>query len=190
MVQTMRFAYHSTVFLFILIVLALVGETALAASEASPGDYFKALGVYRFEKRPPAPQFTLPDVGGNPVRLSDFKGKAVLLNFFATWCTPCWWEMPEMEKLHQTYKDKGFAVVAVSIDRNRELIPPFLEKFKLTFPTLHDPDLQVARRYGFRGPPLTYLIDAEGRVVGGAAGPREWFSKEAQKLIESLLPKG
>ncbi|MFQ5694345.1 MAG: peroxiredoxin family protein [Nitrospinota bacterium] len=170
--------------------MGLTGWKLISASKAGGKDYLKTLGIQKFQDRPQAPPFVLPDVNGNTVRLADFKGKVVLLNFFATWCTPCRWEMPEMERLHQAYKEKGFLVVAISIDRSRGVIPPFVKEMNLTFPVLHDPDLQVARKFGARGLPSTYLIDAQGKVIGSATGPREWFGKEARAYIENLLSKG
>ena len=170
--------------------LALSGWKVLATSEAQSKDFYRALTIHKFDDRPDAPSFSLPDTNGDKVDLADFKGKVVLLNFWATWCPPCRAEMPEMQQLHQAFKDKGFTVLAVSIDDTRGVIAPFMEGLNLTFPALHDRGLRVARRYGFRGPPLSYLIDVQGRVVGSAPGPRSWFSQDAQALIEELLSEG
>lgn len=160
---------------------------ALVLSHAQGKDPFRQLGVQVFQKRPEAPAFTLRRIDGTEVRLSDLKGKVVFINFFATWCTPCRYEMPEMEALYQTFKDKNFEILAVSIDTSTAPIKPFADSLKLTFPIVHDPGMRVARQYGFRGPPLSYFIDRKGKIVGGAAGPRKWNDPLAHQIVEKLL---
>jgi peroxiredoxin len=142
--------------------------------------------------RPPepleAPDFTLPDVEGRSMRLRELRGKLVFLNFWATWCPPCRLEMPSMERLYQTFKPTEFAMLAVSIDRQGvEAVKPFMEELKLTFPALLDQTSAVARQYGLRGLPSTYLIDQDGRLIGAAVGGRDWSSTEAKDLIAGLL---
>ena len=170
--------------------LALSGWKVIATSEAQSKDFYRALAIHKFDDRPEAPSFSLRNPDGDKVELSDFKGKVLLLNFWATWCPPCRAEMPEMEQLYQAFKDKGFAILAVSIDDTPEVIPPFMKTMNLTFPTAHDRGARVARRYGFRGPPLSYLIDVQGKVIGSASGPRSWFSQDGQALVEELLSEG
>jgi peroxiredoxin len=136
----------------------------------------------------PADAFTVRDVDGKPVSLSDFKGKVVLLNFWATWCPPCAREMPSMEKLYQAYSAKGFAIVGVSVDvgasRN---VKEFAQKLKVTFPILHDRDSIVSRHYSVPGVPTSYLIDRRGRIVYRVLGEYDWFGPEAQKAVTGLL---
>jgi peroxiredoxin len=147
-----------------------------------------ALAVHRPPEALEAPDFTLPDVDGRPVRLRDLRGKLVFLNFWATWCPPCRLEMPGMERLYQIFKQTAFAMLAVSIDRQGvEAVKPFMEELHLTFPALLDPQSEVARQYGLRGLPTTYLIDPEGRLIGAAVGGRDWDRPEAKALIASLL---
>jgi peroxiredoxin len=152
---------------------------------------FTALAMYRPPERLEAPDFTLPDVEGQPVRLREFQGKLVLVNFWATWCPPCRLEMPSMERLYQTFKPTDFAMLAISIDRQgAQVVKPFMEGLKLTFPALLDPTMEVARQFGLRGLPTTYLIDREGRIIGAAVGGRDWYSTEAKALIAGLLREG
>lgn len=175
------------VFLAFVLAFAAV-HSASSVSYAEEKDPFRKMGIQMFSERPTAPEFTLRRFDdGKEVRLSDFKGKVVFLNFFATWCTPCRYEMPEMEALYQEFKGKGFEILAVSIDRNTEPIGPFAKSLKLTFPIVHDPNMMVARQFAFRGPPLSYLIDRRGRVVGGAAGPRYWNAPTAHQIVKKLL---
>lgn len=145
------------------------------------------IGLQLFEERPQAPNFTLRRINGKNLRLSDLRGKVVFVNFFATWCSPCRWEMPEMESLYQSFKGKNFEIVAISIDSTPNPIKPFADSMNLTFPIVHDGAQRVARSYGFRGPPLSFLIDRKGRIVGGASGPRRWNSAASQNLVKKLL---
>ncbi len=147
-----------------------------------------ALAMHRPPEALEAPDFTLPDVDGQPVRLRELRGKLVFLNFWATWCPPCRLEMPSMERLYQTFKQTAFAMLAVSIDRQGgEAVKPFMEELHLTFPALLDQQSVVARQYGLRGLPTTYLIDPEGRLIGAAVGGRDWDRPEAKALIAGLL---
>jgi len=147
-----------------------------------------ALAVHRPPEALEAPDFTLPDVDGQPVRLRELRGKLVFLNFWATWCPPCRLEMPSMERLYQTFKETAFAMLAVSIDRQGvEAVKPFMQELQLTFPALLDEKSEVARQYGLRGLPTTYLIDPEGRLIGAAVGGRDWDRPEAKALIAGLL---
>jgi peroxiredoxin len=149
---------------------------------------FAALAIHRPAEPPEAPDFTLPDVEGRSMRLRELRGKLVFLNFWATWCPPCRLEMPSMERLYQTFKPTEFAMLAVSIDRQgTEAVKPFMEELQLTFPALLDQTSAVARQYGLRGLPTTYLIDPDGRLIGAAVGGRDWSSTEAKALIAGLL---
>jgi peroxiredoxin len=160
-----------------------------AAPAASNLDaLFAALAIHRPPEPVEAPDFTLPDVEGRPVQLRELRGQVVFLNFWATWCPPCRLEMPSMERLYQSFKQTAFAMLAVSIDRQGvEAVQPFLAELRLTFPALLDRQSEVARRYGLRGLPTTYLIDPQGRLIGAAVGGREWDRPEAKALIAGLL---
>jgi peroxiredoxin len=131
------------------------------------------------------PDVTLPDVNGNMVSLSDFEGKVVILDFWATWCGPCIAEIPHFKELYSTYHDQGLEIVGVSVDANaEEVVPPFVEEHGITYTILlGNPGLQ--RKYNLRGLPTTYIIDQKGRVVEKFLGYRD---KEAfERLIRPLL---
>ena len=135
-----------------------------------------------------APDFALPDVEGNIWRLSDFRGKVVLLNFWATWCPPCRAEMPSMETLYQAYKDQGFEILAVSSDvQGAAIVQPFMQEYRLSFPALLDTTGRVNGMYGVRSIPTSYLVDRQGQVVSQEIGARNWANAEARVLIASLL---
>ncbi len=136
-----------------------------------------------------APDFELPDLNDEAVRLSDFRGKVVFLNFWATWCKPCKEEMPSMEVLHKSLGKDGLVVVAVSIDRvtTKQDIPPFAKSLNLTFPILVDSWGQTDKRYKLMGVPETYIIDRAGILREKVIGPRDWTLLENLQVVTELL---
>lgn len=166
----------------------LVGAIGLAPSEANE-HFVRALGLLQPREPVAAPDFTLPGLNGKSVSLKDFRGRVVLMNFWATWCVPCQWEMPEMDKLYQAFKDRGFVVFAISLDQGPpKAVEDFVKARKLTYPVLLDSQAEAARLYGLRGVPGTYLIGSDGMLRYAVVGPKEWFGEEAKELIASLLP--
>jgi peroxiredoxin len=149
---------------------------------------FASLGIHRPAEPSEAPDFTLMGLEGRSVQLRELRGKVVLLNFWATWCAPCQHEMPSMERLYQTFKQTGFVLLAVSMDRQgAEVARPFAAHLKLNFPILLDPASEVSRQYGVRGLPTTYLIDPDGLLIGAVIGARDWHRTETKALIAGLL---
>lgn len=151
-------------------------------------DPFQALSLIRPNRPTLAPDFTVPGLAGQPLRLSDFKGQVVFLNFWATWCPPCKEEMPSMERLYRRFKARGFTILAISIDtKGAEVVAPFVKTFGLTFPVGLDPGMEVANRFTLRALPTTVLIDRQGRSTAFAFGPRDWDNAAAHAVIETLL---
>jgi peroxiredoxin len=135
-----------------------------------------------------APDFTLKDVDGNAVALSSFKGKVVLLNFWATWCPPCKDEMPSMNKLHHLLKDRGLVILAVSTDRAVVDVRNFLKNHPVDFTVVVDYNLNVSRpAYKVFMVPTTFLIDKRGIIVKKYFGEKDWTEPEIIKEIEALL---
>jgi peroxiredoxin len=135
-----------------------------------------------------APDFSLRDLEGSVRRLASLRGRVVLLTFWATWCTPCQSEIPLMEALYQTYKDRGFEVVAVASDvQGTEVVQPFVTQHHLSFTTILDTTGEVTRLYGVTSLPTTYLLDREGRLVTVAIGSHDWAKADPRALILSLL---
>ncbi len=118
-----------------------------------------------------APDFTLPTLAGDSLRLSDLRGQIVVLNFWATWCAPCIEEIPELIKLHDELNPHGLTVLGVSLDEEGpDLIKPFTDRFGITYPIPLD-DGAVAEAYGgIWALPTTYVIDAEGQIVQRVIG--------------------
>jgi len=109
-----------------------------------------------------APDFTLYDLQSKKtVSLSDFRGKTILLRFWADWCPTCSLQMPELDQLYRRYRDKGFVIVAVNVMQSEEDVKNFIEKHKLTYPVLLDKDGEISRLYSITGIPTNLLIDKD-----------------------------
>jgi peroxiredoxin len=134
-----------------------------------------------------APGFVLKNMDGEHVSLAALRGKVVLLNFWATWCRPCKEEMPAFEKLYAKYKDRGFVVLAVSINRSKTSITGFLEDMDLSYHILMDDDSRVLKLYKVYSIPTTFLIDKTGLIVKKYHGQEDWTSTEMASTIEELL---
>jgi len=163
----------------------------LGASPAGAStDSAQALGLQMAREPVEAPDFTLPELTGKKVALAEYRGKLVFLNFFATWCAPCRQEMPAMERLYRSYRDKGLVLVAVNVRETAREIPAFIRELKLTFPVLLDGDGAVAYKYMVRGLPATYLIGRDGQMLWRAFGPRAWDGPEARTYFMHVLAEG
>ncbi|HEY5626862.1 MAG TPA: TlpA disulfide reductase family protein [Nitrospira sp.] len=136
-----------------------------------------------------APDFTLPDLNDKPHRLSDFRGKVVFLNFWATWCKPCREEMPSMEILNKNFEKDGLVILAVSIDRvtTTKDIPPFVKGMNLTFPVLIDSWGKTDMPYKRMGVPETFIIDQQGVIREIVIGPRDWTRIDSLQILTKLL---
>jgi len=112
----------------------------------------------------PAEDFQLVDLNGNPQRLGDYRGKVVLLNFWATWCKPCTTEMPAMQRTYDKLREKGFVVLAVNELEDETEVREHIRQFGHTFPVLMDRDNKVANQFGVYGLPVSFFIDERGVV--------------------------
>lgn len=122
----------------------------------------------------PAPDFTLPALGGGEASLSDYRGNWVVLTFWATWCGPCRQEMPTLEALHRSREARGLVVLGVSTDAKRAQAEPYVRNEGVTFPNLWDGRGQAARLYQATSIPLSYVVDPRGRLVAVSRGARDW----------------
>ena len=147
---------------FHLSALALVLAFACAVANGQPG---LRVALQPEKDRKPASEFALQDVAGKTIKLDDFRGKVVLLDFWATWCTGCKLEIPWFEAFQSAYNAKGFAVVGVSMDEDGwKVLRPFLEEHKIPYTMLLGDD-PMSKRYGIGNLPDTFLIDRRGRVA-------------------------
>lgn len=135
----------------------------------------------------PAPALQAVDLEGATRTLADYRGKVVVLNFWASWCPPCLREMPSMERLRVKMAGRPLVVVALDSAETRQEVDAFLSKMTLGFPILLDPDGSNTKRWKVFALPTTFLLDAEGRLRHVLTGPTEWDEGEALALIESLL---
>ena len=137
----------------------------------------------------PAADFSLPDVDGEQVRLSDYRGKVVMLNFWASWCPPCRREMPSMQRLYERYASQGLMVIAINQWEDEDLVFEFVGRLDPdpVFPILLDRESRVAERYGVKGLPTTYLIDRAGKIRYRAMGGRNFDHPAVAQLVQSLF---
>jgi cytochrome c biogenesis protein CcmG, thiol:disulfide interchange protein DsbE len=140
--------------------------------------------------RPPrigsnAPDFTVAD-DDRKVTLSQFHGKTVVLNFWATWCPPCVEEMPSLLTMQQRLKDKGITVLAVSVDVDETAYHRFLQDHNVNLLTVRDPDQKSNRLYGTFKYPETYVIDRDGKVRRKFIGPVDWNQPEVVEFLSKL----
>jgi thiol-disulfide isomerase/thioredoxin len=133
----------------------------------------------------PAPDFALPDLEGNEVRLSDLRGKVVLLNFWATWCSYCRRFLPILSTAHEELKEKGFIVVAVDVREEMSRVRAYIEENELSFLTVLDRKGSTARLYRIRGLPTSFFIDQEGIVQGIYIGLMDLTT--IRRIVEGLI---
>jgi len=148
---------------------------------------YDKMGIVKPLTEKPAPDFSLRALDGRPVQLSQFKGRPVLLNFWATWCEACKEEMPSMQRLYDRMAEQGVEVIAVSIDRkNEDRVQNFVSSHGLSFPVLLDTDQEVRRKYFIMGLPTSYLIGPDFKLKGYASGARAWDHPDLVRILEAL----
>lgn len=134
-----------------------------------------------------APEFSLRELNGNVAGLSGYRGKIVLLNFWATWCSPCRDEMPSMEQLSRNFGGQGLAVIAINQRENAALVARFMKNHNLNFSTLLDVDGRVAASYRVYGIPVSYVIDSDGQAIGMKSGSMDWASPRVVDIFRELV---
>jgi peroxiredoxin len=138
----------------------------------------------------PLPAFSLRDLDGAPHRLADYRGKVVLINFWATWCGPCRDEMPSIQDLRSQLKGKPFAVLAINLDEPESRVRKFLARWKVDLPVLLDPERTVARQWNARILPATFIVGPDGRIRYSSVGELNWANDIVVSRISELLPSG
>lgn len=133
-----------------------------------------------------APDLNLPTKAGE-MSLKDYKGRVVYLDFWASWCKPCIKSFPWMQTLQETYRDQGLEVIAVNLDKNRDLAEAFLEKVEVGFTVAFDPIGDSAKAYRLKGMPTSYLIDRKGNLVATHIGFRAKDKPKLEQAVQQLL---
>jgi len=132
----------------------------------------------------PAPDFTLKGEDGTVYRLSDFRGKVVVLNFWATWCPPCRFEMPSLERAWHKLRQQNVMILAVDVGESEDTIWEFTAIYSVSFPIPLDRDGSLTRKYPVIGLPTTFIVNPDGVVTHRTIGAREW---DHPRMIEQLL---
>ncbi len=160
-----------------------------AASATADVELAHQAGMEAYPAALRAPHWRLPGIGGEPRGADDYKGRVVLLNFWASWCPPCRDEFPSLERLQQKIGGKDFTVLAISVADSAEGVARFLQGRTPPFDILMDDDGKVSAAFRARGVPVTYLLDRTGRLVAGKTGPQHWDSPEMEALIRQAIGK-
>ena len=135
----------------------------------------------------PAPKFSVKTDQGRQISPSDFGGKLLVLNFWASWCQPCVEETPSLNDFAKKYAGQGVVVVGVSVDRNEKLYHNFIRRNAVAFQTARDPDSNISAAYGTFKVPETYIIDKTGKVVQKVIGPQNWSDPAYLNYFQSLM---
>ena len=158
----------------------------LVLAMVSPGTA-QAAGKLAAGTGAPAPQLTLRDLDGREVRLDAFRGRTVVVNFWATWCAPCVAEMPSLARLREKLGESGVEVIGVNLQENAARIRPFAEKLGLAFPIVRDHDGSVAKRWGARVFPTTFVVGPDQRIALVAVGEIDWDDPEVEARVRAVL---
>ena len=138
----------------------------------------------------PAPALALKDIEGATHRLADYRGKVVLINFWATWCAPCRDEMPSIQRLKDKLSGRPLVVLAFNLDEPESRIRKFLAQMKLDFPILLDPERKTARAWQARILPASFVVGPDGKIRYSLVGEINWDHEQVVARISELLPSG
>ncbi len=174
-------------FLFLVLVAFFsLSAPAFGASKAWYAQRLTKLGFYVFDTAFTQPDFWVTNLAGARKNRDSLKGKAVLLNFWATWCPPCKEEIPSIDALSTAMRDKNFQVFAVSLGEDAETVRRFVDEQKVSYPVFLDPRNTLARNYASQGIPTTYILDREGRFIAGMVGSYDYSNPEFIAIMDEL----
>ncbi len=136
--------------------------------------------------RPQAHDFQLPDMDDHIHQLTDYRGKPLIINFWATWCLPCRVEIPSMNRAYKKLKREGIEIIAINAGEEKSAISAFLQDYPINFTVLRDPSGNLFKKWFIKGLPTTFIIDSKGRIVYQVIGPREWDSEAMLDRLRSV----
>lgn len=134
-----------------------------------------------------APNFTLKSNSGKNLKLSEFRGQVVMVNFWASWCAPCRQEMPLLEKMYKKYKPLGFTLLGVNVEEDSRKARSLLKGLKVSFPILFDNTNKVSKLYNVTAMPSTVLIDRNGKMRYLHKGYKPGYEKDYEKQVRKLI---
>jgi len=181
------FIFCSARCLICAIILFLLPQWLSAQVSEEAARLLKNAKIQVYPKAAVPQDFTLPLLDGGNASLSSYKGKVVVLNFWATWCPPCREEMPSMDILYKRFKDQGLEILAVDIGENLNTVRQFIQKNKYSFPVLLDTTRQTSAIYGVEAIPTSFIIDREGKIIGRLIGSIRWDTQQIYNAFEKLL---
>lgn len=163
-----------------------LGSAALALAASHPPRARAAQG-YEDMRRHPTPPLRLPDLEGRPVDLDHYRGRAVMVNFWADWCPPCLVEIPSLNRAWITMRSAGVELLTVHVGGTAQSVTHFVQDRGLKFPVLLDADAKAFKQWPTQGLPTTFIITPNGKLALAAAGAREWDPQEMMAPILALL---
>lgn len=139
--------------------------------------------------KPQPPGFKLADMDGEIITLAHYRGRPVIINFWATWCPPCREELPSMNRAWEKIKDEDIAMVAINVGEDEDTIFAFMGDYPINFDLLLDTSGEIIAQWPIKGLPTTFVLDVDGRLVYRAIGGREWDNDELLDKVRSLKVK-
>jgi peroxiredoxin len=137
-------------------------------------------------KQPPAAHFQLPDLDGNIHRLQDYRGKPIIINFWASWCPPCRKELPSMNRAWKKIKGE-VAMIAINVGEDEETIKRFMQDYPIDFQVLLDKNVSSMQMWPINGLPTTFVVSPDGNIYYQAVGEREWDNEELLQKVKYLI---
>lgn len=168
-----------------LLVTAICGPAS--ADEQAVAALLKSLHLVGYRAGTTPPNFGGATPDARQLSLTELRGKVVVVNFWASWCSECRPEMPALQRLHREFASRGLAIIGINAREGPEIIRRYARELGLTFPLILDPDGKINALYGVVGLPATFVVGRDGRAVAFGIGSREWASAPARALIEALL---
>ena len=168
-------------YILLSICLLMLSASALAAGNIS---------LTPVKGTPLASEFRLPDIDGNIHQLSHYRGKVLIVNFWATWCPPCRDEMPSMEQAFQKIKNSNIVMLAVNVGEDADTIFTFTADYDVSFPLLMDKDSTIIKQWPVVALPTSYIVDPQGHLVYRAVGGRDWHDEQMINKLKALLKPG